>query len=162
MRFPAIIFWILVSAWGAEYLHLHSGFGALLAGSMFARIPGLAKQWHASMNGFMHYLLLPVLFVSAGLKTHFDFSMATQDIAWIIGFTLLAFITKFSGALLGARISGYSLHDWRAHEYAWSDGAGCAVYRARIASYFTTRLLHYGYRGARGNGNHTANITLVK
>ncbi|MFQ8719011.1 MAG: cation:proton antiporter [Enterobacter hormaechei] len=111
MRFPAIIFWILVSAWGAEYLHLHSGFGALLAGSMFARIPGLAKQWHASMNGFMHYLLLPVLFVSAGLKTHFDFSMATQDIAWIIGFTLLAFITKFSGALLGARISGYSLRE---------------------------------------------------
>lgn len=111
MRFSAIIFWILVSAWGAEYLHLHSGFGALLAGSMFARIPGLAKQWHASMNGFMHYLLLPVLFVSAGLKTHFDFSMATQDIAWIIGFTLLAFITKFSGALLGARISGYSLRE---------------------------------------------------
>ena len=37
--------------------------------------------------------------------------MATQDIAWIIGFTLLAFITKFSGALLGARISGYSLRE---------------------------------------------------
>ncbi|MGJ8521686.1 Na(+)/H(+)-K(+) antiporter GerN [Carnimonas sp. R-84981] len=111
MRFPAIIFWILISSWGADYIHLHNGFGALLAGSMLARIPGLAKQWHTSMNGFMHYILLPVLFVSAGLKTHFDVSMATQDIAWIIGFTLLAFITKFGGALIGARISGYSLHD---------------------------------------------------
>ncbi|MDJ0346012.1 cation:proton antiporter [Streptomyces sp. H10-C2] len=105
---PAVVVTgLLLSCWAAEWLGLHFIFGAFLFGAVMPR--GLSPQAAAVPDGlrqFGSFLLLPVFFVTAGLKvdlSHLD-SRDWGELALIL---LTAIGGKAAGAYGAARLQGW-------------------------------------------------------
>ncbi|ERO64358.1 cation:proton antiporter [Pseudomonas piscis] len=108
---PWVLCYLLASAWITMHLQLHAGIGALLAGAMISRAPGFASYWNRQIGGFLRIFLLPVFFASAGLKTSLSTAGNALELKWLLIFLVAAFVSKFFGAYLGARRSGFSYQD---------------------------------------------------
>ncbi|KTC40996.1 hypothetical protein AO265_08710 [Pseudomonas sp. ABAC61] len=108
---PWVLCYLLGSAWVTMHLQLHAGIGALLAGAMISRAPGFARYWNQQIGGFLRVFLLPVFFASAGLKTSLTTAGNAMELKWLLIFLVAAFVSKFLGAYLGARRSGFSYQD---------------------------------------------------
>lgn len=101
-----VFFILLASAFLTEILGLHILFGAFMAGIIMPPDIKFRKILTEKVESVSLYLLLPLFFVSIGLKTNF-WLLNSPDL-WIllVVFIAIAFTGKFVGALFSARIAG--------------------------------------------------------
>lgn len=90
--------------------------GAFLAGLMFARCPE-KERVEPGMAALAYGLFVPIFFVGIGLSV--NLRMLEANALWLtLAIILVAVVSKFLGAGLGARLGGFT---WRE---SWQLGAG--------------------------------------
>lgn len=112
-RWPVSLIWLTLCGLGADWSGLHFMVGAFLAGAvldadMFER---------TALDAFRNMLLLtlmPVYFLSAGLKAHWEVGGVA-----VVGAAALLFTASVAGKLIGTIIAGRLL--------GWRKGDGLAV-----------------------------------
>lgn len=96
---------VLASAALTEWIGVHAILGAFLAGAILPR-GIITEHLRRAIEPVTLTLLLPVFFVSAGLKTDID----TLDDLWSFGvmvlIVLVAFVSKGGGCVLAMRMGG--------------------------------------------------------
>jgi Kef-type K+ transport system membrane component KefB len=104
-RWPVSLIWLAACAFGADWSGLHYMVGAFLAGAV------MDADWfdQAQMDLLRHHVLLvvmPVFFLSTGLRTKWDVGGATVFIAaaWLLA---AAVAGKLAGAHLAGRWLGW-------------------------------------------------------
>jgi Kef-type K+ transport system membrane component KefB len=106
----AIFAGILLSAYATEEIGIAVIFGAFIMGMVMPRNAGLTEDVTHRIEDFVVILLLPMFFAYTGLRT--NIGLLDRPLLW--GITLLliavAIFGKFFGAMLAARITGFS---WR-------------------------------------------------
>jgi Kef-type K+ transport system membrane component KefB len=104
----AIFAGILLSAYATEEIGIAVIFGAFIMGMVMPRNAGLTEDVTHRIEDFVVILLLPMFFAYTGLRT--NIGLLDRPLLW--GITLLliavAIIGKFFGAMIAARISGFS------------------------------------------------------
>jgi Kef-type K+ transport system membrane component KefB len=109
MQLTLLLALVLGSAAVTEWIGVHAILGAFLAGAILPRGP-MANLLRQAIEPVTLILLLPVFFVSAGLKTDID----SLDDLWSFGvmalIILVAFVSKGGGCVLAMRMGGAS---WR-------------------------------------------------
>lgn len=108
-RWYAMLVWLLMCAWGADWAGLHFMVGAFLAGAV------MEAEWfdQDKMDMLRSHVLLafmPVFFLSTGLRTNWALG---GEAVFIAAFVLL--VASVSGKLIGIRIAG-KLLKWPAGE----------------------------------------------
>ena len=108
-RWYLALMWLIVCAFGADWCGLHFMVGAFLAGAV------IESKWfdQTQMDLMRHHVLLlmmPVFFLSTGLRTNWDMGSTTVILA--AGMLLLASV---AGKLLGVQMAGRLLK-WQAGE----------------------------------------------
>ena len=97
----------LLFAWSAEVVGgLASITGAFIAGVGFGR-SRLRDEIERDMHTITYAFLVPIFFVSIGLKTNARL-LAGPDVAFALALVLVAAISKVVGCGLGARLGGYT------------------------------------------------------
>jgi Kef-type K+ transport system membrane component KefB len=96
------------SAWITESLGVHALFGAFLAGVALPKGPDFVSEVSGKLEGVTTAILLPIFFVSTGLRTSFGLIYGTD--LWIyFGLILLvAVVGMWGGTTLAARCVGMS------------------------------------------------------
>jgi nucleotide-binding universal stress UspA family protein len=108
----ALVFIILlVSAYFAEIIGIHTLFGAFLAGVIMPAEINFRKTIIEKVEDVSLVLLLPLFFVLTGLQTQIGLLSSTAH--WLVfGLVFLIAITgKFAGSTLAARFTGQNWHD---------------------------------------------------
>ena len=108
-RWYAVLIWLAVCAWAADWSGLHYMVGAFLAGAV------LDSAWfdQEKMDTLRHNVLLvlmPVFFLGTGLRTTFDVGGMA-----VFGFAALLLLAQLGGKLLGLGLAGRIL-GWRRGE----------------------------------------------
>lgn len=108
-RWYAMLIWLLLCAWGADWAGLHFMVGAFLAGAV------MEAEWfdQEKMDMLRSHVLLafmPVFFLSTGLRTNWALG---GEAVLIAAFVLL--VASISGKLIGIHIAG-KLLKWPAGE----------------------------------------------
>jgi Kef-type K+ transport system membrane component KefB len=106
-----IVPYVLASAWASAALGFHSVFGSLAAAILLRGIPDLQKHWDAHFDGFVRVVLLPVFFAYAGLHVSLTVLSTSTAWLWFAIFFSIAFVGKFGGSYLGARVAGVGPRD---------------------------------------------------
>ncbi len=92
-----------LSAAFTEYIGLHAIFGAFLAGVVLGDSEHMSERAKEILHQFINNIFAPLFFVSIGLYINlvvsFNFSLTLLVL-------LIAFLSKASGATLGARLAG--------------------------------------------------------
>ena len=97
----------LLFAWSAEVVGgLAAITGAFIAGVGFGR-SRLRDEIERDMHTITYAFLVPIFFVSIGLKTNARL-LAGPDVAFALALLLVAAISKVVGCGLGARLGGYT------------------------------------------------------
>lgn len=97
----------LLFAWSAEVVGgLAAITGAFIAGVGFGR-SRLRDEIERDMHTITYAFLVPIFFVSIGLKTNARL-LAGPDVAFALALLLVAVISKVVGCGLGARLGGYT------------------------------------------------------
>jgi len=111
-RLVAFIFFVVtVSAFLTEILGLHALFGAFMAGVVMPVDIKFRKIMSEKVEGVSLALLLPLFFVSTGLKTEIGL-LNTPELWELCGiFILIAILGKFGGAALTSRFVGENWKD---------------------------------------------------
>jgi Kef-type K+ transport system membrane component KefB len=104
-----IVPYVLASAWATTALGFHSVFGALFSAILLRDLPNLREHWDAQFGGFVRTVLLPVFFAYTGLHAKLNVLTTSTAWFWFAVFFSVAFLGKFGGAFLGARVSGVGL-----------------------------------------------------
>lgn len=105
-----LIFLVLVSAVLTEGIGVHPIFGAFLAGVVMPRDSSLVQELTRKLEGITLWLLLPLFFVSVGLRT--DLSGLSGSGVWLIGTVIaVAVSSKIVSAGLAARAMGVDGRD---------------------------------------------------
>lgn len=112
-RWPAALIWLVLCAFGAEFAGLHFMVGAFLAGLV------LDAEWFGrdATDTFRNYvllLLMPVYFLSTGLRTNWEVGGAA-----VIGAAALLLVASVSGKLAGVHLAGRLL--------GWSRGEASVI-----------------------------------
>jgi Kef-type K+ transport system membrane component KefB len=99
-RWPLLLVWLILCAFASDWAGLHYMVGAFLAGAV------LDAKWFGqdkldTMRYYVLYLLMPVFFLSTGLRTQWDVG-GTIVFVWA-GILLIAAV---SGKLIGVHIAG--------------------------------------------------------
>jgi len=108
-RWYVMLIWLAVCAFGADWSGLHFMVGAFLAGVV------IDADWfdQADMDRLRHNVLMvmmPVFFLSTGLRTQWDVGGATVFVA-----ALVLLVASVAGKLAGVHLAGRILH-WRPGE----------------------------------------------
>lgn len=108
----ALMFLLLViSAYLTEILGLHALFGAFIAGVIMPSNVKFRKIMTEKVEDVALSLLLPLFFVSTGLRTEIGLLNTPELWGMCLIFILVAIAGKFGGALFSARIAGESWKD---------------------------------------------------
>ena len=104
-RWYAVLIWVLLCGWAADWSGLHFMVGAFLSGAV------MDAAWfeQVEMDRFRHYVLLgfmPVFFLSTGLRTHWDLGGSAVLLAAGV-LTLAAVGGKLIGTTIAGRILGW-------------------------------------------------------
>ncbi len=104
-RWAAALVWLLACSLGADWCGLHFMVGAFLAGAV------IDAHWfeQSKLDNLRHHVLLvlmPVFFLSTGLRTQWEVGGATVLLAaaWLLAASVLG---KLAGTHLAARILGW-------------------------------------------------------
>lgn len=102
---------LLASSYIAEIIGIHALFGAFLAGVIMPQNLAFKKIITEKIEDISLVLLLPLFFVSTGLRT--ELGLLNDAQSWITFFLVLmvAIIGKFGGASLASRLVGQSWKD---------------------------------------------------
>lgn len=108
-RWYAMLIWLLMCAWGADWAGLHFMVGAFLAGAV------MEAEWfdQEKMDMLRSHVLLafmPVFFLSTGLRTNWALGGETVFVA-----ALVLLVASVIGKLIGIHIAG-KLLKWSAGE----------------------------------------------
>ncbi|KAK9460620.1 Sodium/hydrogen exchanger family-domain-containing protein [Lipomyces oligophaga] len=102
---------VVVSAFLTDVIGVHAIFGAFLAGMVVPKDKLLRENIADKMEVIITLLFLPLYFALSGLNT--NLGLLDNGITW--GYTILiivvAMISKFSGATVGARMNGLQLRE---------------------------------------------------
>jgi len=103
-----ILLTLVGSAWMTEWFGVHALFGAFLAGVALPKGSDLVSEVSARLEGITTTILLPIFFVSTGLRTNVGLIYGTD--LWIyFGLILLvAVVGMWGGTTLAARCAGMS------------------------------------------------------
>lgn len=97
----------LAFAWSAEVVGgLAAITGAFIAGVGFGR-SRLREEIERNMHTITYAFLVPIFFVSIGLKTNARL-LAGPDVAFALALVVIAMVSKVIGGGLGARLGGYT------------------------------------------------------
>ena len=104
-RWPVALLWLLVCAWGADWCGLHFMVGAFLAGAV------IDAHWFDqsrldALRGHVLLVLMPVFFLSTGLRTEWAVGGATVFLA-AAGLLVASVAGKLAGMQLAGRILGW-------------------------------------------------------
>ncbi|MEU1103930.1 cation:proton antiporter [Streptomyces tibetensis] len=103
---------LCLSAFVTDGIGIHALFGAFLFGVVVPRGSRVVELSAARLRAFTVPVLLPLFFVSTGLRT--DVSLLTGDAAqwlWAGAVLAVALFGKFGGSTAAARLSGQSWRD---------------------------------------------------
>jgi Kef-type K+ transport system membrane component KefB len=108
-RWYLALMWLIVCAFGADWCGLHFMVGAFLAGAV------IESKWfdQTQMDMMRHHVLLlmmPVFFLSTGLRTNWDMGGTTVILA-----AAMLLLASVAGKLLGVHMAGRLLK-WQAGE----------------------------------------------
>ncbi|WP_414641251.1 cation:proton antiporter [Archangium sp.] len=97
---------LLASAWATELIGIHALFGAFMMGAVIPKEGGLAQALAEKLEDVAVVLLLPLFFAFSGLRTQIGL-LSTGD-HWVMCglIILLAFVGKFGGSAVAARLTG--------------------------------------------------------
>ncbi|RDI67963.1 cation:proton antiporter [Nocardia pseudobrasiliensis] len=101
---------LLSSAVATDLMGLHALFGAFLAGAVMPRREALLSELSAKLESLTLILLLPLFFVTIGLKTDVG-AVTGGGLLICVGLVAVAVATKFLGAGLAARAVGFGRSD---------------------------------------------------
>lgn len=103
----AVIVVVLLYAWAAEAIGGMAAItGAFVAGVLFART-ALHEQIRRSLHTITYGLLVPVFFVSVGLRAN-GRALGAEDMWFTLAILVAAILGKIIGCGLGARLSGFN------------------------------------------------------
>jgi hypothetical protein len=106
-----IVVGLLLSASITEWIGIHSIFGAFLFGVIMPHGSRMSRELTDKIEDFTVIVLLPLFFVSAGLRTNL-FSLDSPQLAlWTVAVTAAAIVGKLAGCGIAARLTGYSSRD---------------------------------------------------
>ena len=96
------------SAWITESLGVHALFGAFLAGVALPKGPDFVSEVSGKLEGVTTAILLPIFFVSTGLRTSFGLIYGTDMWIYFGLILLVAVVGMWGGTTLAARCVGMS------------------------------------------------------
>ena len=99
---------LIISAYITEMLGLHALFGAFIAGVVMPANVNFRKIMTEKVEDVSLSLLLPLFFVSTGLRTELGLLNTPELWALCCMFILVAIAGKFGGAMVSARVVGES------------------------------------------------------
>jgi Kef-type K+ transport system membrane component KefB len=82
-------------------------FGGFMMGVILFDEPSLVAAWRERVGGFVTVFFLPIFFTYTGLRTSIGGLDSRTDWAWCIAIVAVATSTKWLGAYLAARRSGF-------------------------------------------------------
>ncbi|KJY00431.1 k(+) h(+) antiporter 1 like protein [Zymoseptoria brevis] len=96
----------LVSSFFTGVIGVHAIFGAFMAGLICPHDGGFAIKLTEKIEDLVTALFLPLYFALSGLST--NIGLLDDGITWayVIGVIAIAFIAKFAGGTLGAKVNG--------------------------------------------------------
>ncbi len=89
-----------------EFIGVHAIFGAFIMGIAIGDAPSLKEETREVLQQFVTNIFAPLFFVSIGLRVNF---IANFDVITLLTLLLISVSTKFTGSLLGARLSGFTM-----------------------------------------------------
>jgi Kef-type K+ transport system membrane component KefB len=102
---------MLVSALATDLIGIHALFGAFLAGAVMPRTGRLRQNLTVRIEDFSTLFLLPLFFVSTGLRTSLNLLNDAQSWLICLGIIAVAIAGKLGGTFLAARWTGMSSPD---------------------------------------------------
>jgi Kef-type K+ transport system membrane component KefB len=104
----AVIFMsLLVSSLVTEWIGIHALFGAFLLGAVIPHDSLAAVQLREKLEDAVIVLFLPVYFAFTGLRTQIGLVQGREQWAICGLIVLLAFVGKFGGSYVAARLTGH-------------------------------------------------------
>lgn len=97
---------VLTSAWFTGIIGIHPIFGGFLVGVICPHDGGFTVKLTEKIEDFLSVLFLPLYFALSGLST--NLGLLDNGITWayVVGIIAVAFIGKFAGGTLSARLCG--------------------------------------------------------
>ncbi|MGV9675603.1 cation:proton antiporter domain-containing protein [Nocardia sp. NPDC003482] len=102
---------VLGSALVTEAIGVHAIFGAFLAGVVMPRGPVLVTELGTKLEGLTLWVLLPLFFVSVGLRTDIGSIATVAGVATCAAIIVIATTTKFLGTGAAALLVGETRRD---------------------------------------------------
>jgi Kef-type K+ transport system membrane component KefB len=107
---PNAIALVLIVAFGAALATYKLGvfaiFGGFLTGVLLHDRTAFVAAWKKQVAPFVTVLFLPVFFTFTGLRTNVHGLDNAELWAWCAGFMALAYLGKYGGCYVGARLAG--------------------------------------------------------
>ena len=104
---PVLLSGVLLSALATHTIGIHPIFGAFLFGVITPRDVEPVRRAAEQVRGVTSTLLLPLFFVSVGLRTRFGLLLADGRLwAWYALVTAVAVVGKLVGSAVAARLTG--------------------------------------------------------
>lgn len=128
-----ISFTLVLTLLGAsltEFIGIHAVFGAFLAGVIVGDSPHLREKTRTILHQFVTYVFAPLFLVAIGLQTNFIESFNFQLVALIL---MIAFVGKFVGCMIGARLGSLSVRDSLAVSFAMNARGTMEIILALLA-----------------------------
>lgn len=94
-----LVFSVLTTSLG-----FHSIMGAIIASTIFMKIPDFAKIWAKHVGTFATSFLLPVFFLYSGMQISVSSVLTTTAAPWLLAFIIVGTASKVLGGYLGARM----------------------------------------------------------
>ncbi|HEX4415073.1 MAG TPA: cation:proton antiporter [Lacipirellulaceae bacterium] len=101
---------LLVSAMTAEWIGIHSIFGAFLLGAIIPHDSEVARDFRHKLEDIVQILLLPAFFAYSGMRTEIGLVSGPQAWMFTAIIILIATLGKFGGTFVAAKVTGQS---WR-------------------------------------------------
>jgi Kef-type K+ transport system membrane component KefB len=95
-------------------LGIFAVFGGFLVGVLLHDRTAFVAAWRERVAPLVNTLLLPVFFTFTGLRTNVHGLASAELWAWCAGFIALAYLGKYGGCYLGARLAGVERNEARA------------------------------------------------
>ncbi|MCX8005974.1 MAG: cation:proton antiporter, partial [Burkholderiaceae bacterium] len=109
---------VLIAAFAASIATYQIGifalFGGFLVGMLLHDRRALVAAWRERVSPLVTTLLLPVFFTFTGLRTDVQGLASAELWLWCAAFIALAYLGKFGGCYLGARLAGVGADEARA------------------------------------------------
>jgi Kef-type K+ transport system membrane component KefB len=83
-------------------------FGGFMMGVILFDEADLVNAWRERVGGFVSVFFLPIFFTYTGLRTSIGGLDRTTDWGWCVAIVVVASLTKWGGAYLAARRSGFA------------------------------------------------------